>query len=848
MIHPPRSRFLPASSAERRTGPIFVGLVGLWLAIAGLPANAEIDCGMGRIEITSRGPQVVQDGDRGDGGRNSGASERPFFDRVCNEFIDTEHFRLHYSTLPGSVAIGTAMDVAVSGERALVAAGTSGIQIVDIAVPGAPIVVGNLAVPGSAWRVVADGHLAAVLAGDDVHVLRTGDSPALAGRISFPSSPRSLAIQGLVVYVVTGSGLQIIDVSAPETPVQVATLLLPGDPRDVAVAGTRIAVAMGDAGVAIIDASDPGQLQIEAIVDTPASATGVAIEDVLYDELVYVADGPGGLVVLSGFEGWKMVGSLSLGAVSRVVVRDHHAYVTRLGRRLALVHAIHPDRPLLLDQAVFFGEVTGVALGEAHAYVAVPGSLQIVSTIDPEGGTWIRPVRDQIPGWPSTALRDSLAVAFEHAYDIFQNMGFQPPLSDGDLGGGRDLIDSYIFQLPQDGGVAYTHPEDPVAGDCSRSFNGHIGIDNLAGFTSVTRLKDVAAHELFHLVQIAYDRFETSWFLESTAVWAEEHVRPSQTLAGDVRCWFNTPYLSLWSSLPVCRMYGSVHFWLFEEQMTDATIVRRCLERGCPFEVDWRSALIAELAVRGLDFNRQLGEFARWNYRTGERADGEHYTLTLPGIDFQGEHAHYPVTNGGVDPVAESTGTNYVRFLGPGRRDTLRVTFSSDPRLVEWREVTLVATRAPNRHREWILDLGKEGRASAIIPDWPSYDSACLIVANGDSSGSALGPVDYAFSYSAVETGPAPFTSVARPGPSPTATQSTIAWRLAEESAHVKLDIYDLSGRLVRRLADQTFDRGDHQLTWDGTSEDDRRAPSGVYFYRLDLAGSLYRGRILLVR
>jgi hypothetical protein len=813
------------------------------LLALGSSADADEGCGTGEIEFSSRGPTWVHAGDqgRGFGGRS------PFFDQVCNEFIDTEHFRLHYSTLPGSVSIpGTAIDVAVSGDRALVAAESSGLHVVDIGVPGRPVVVASVPIPGSPRRVVTNGEIAVVLADNAIHIIRMADPVSIAGRVQFASSPRGLAIEGKTAYVVRPGRLEIIAASNPEEPVRIAELPLPGDLLDVAVAGERIAVAAGEAGIVVIDGSDQVHPRIEAIVDTPGIATGVAIED----PLIYVADGLNGLgVIRLGWEGWNLVGTLPApGVATRVIAKDRLAFVIRAGK-LVLVDCSPAEQPQVLDQATFLGEATGVGLGEEYAFVTVRDhGLQAVSTIAPDGELWLRQIQDQIHGWPDTGLRDTLAVAFERAYDVFQTMGFRPPIKDGDLGGGKDLVDCYIYNLPPDGGLAYTHPEDPVAGDCTSTFFGHLGIDNV-GVISPNRLKDVAAHELFHLVQYAYDRFEATWLLESTAVWAERHVRPSLALGGDVRCWFTTPYATLWSRNPSCRMYGSVHFWLFQEQTTDESIVRRCFERCCAAEVDWLSALKSELTERGLDFNRQLAEFSRWNYATEQRDDGRHYRQEIrAAVDFQAEHTALPVLGAAVDPLAESTGANYVQFHGPGRRDSLRVTFAGDPALREWREVTLVATRARNVHREWILDLDKDGRAQGVIPDWPAYDSACLIVANGDTIGSALGAADYRFTYSAVETGASPITAVARAAPNPTSDETTIGLRIAEDRQAVRLDLYDASGRIVRRLADQTLDRGDHRLTWDGTTDDGRSAPSGVYFYEMTLGDEIHRGRLTIVR
>ena len=46
----------------------------------------------------------------------------------------------------------------------------------------------------------------------------------------------------------------------------------------------------------------------------------------------------------------------------------------------------------------------------------------------------------------------------------------------------------------------------------------------------------------------------------------------------------------------------------------------------------------------------------------------------------------------------------------------------------------------------------------------------------------------------------------------------------------VRVRIYDVTGRLVRTLADRVFPPGEHTLVWDGATDDGGRAPRGVFF------------------
>ncbi len=64
------------------------------------------------------------------------------------------------------------------------------------------------------------------------------------------------------------------------------------------------------------------------------------------------------------------------------------------------------------------------------------------------------------------------------------------------------------------------------------------------------------------------------------------------------------------------------------------------------------------------------------------------------------------------------------------------------------------------------------------------------------------------------------------------AADATIRFGLALDD-DVEVKIFDVSGRLVRRLAERRFKAGDHTLVWDGTDDAGHRMPRGVYFTRL---------------
>jgi len=68
--------------------------------------------------------------------------------------------------------------------------------------------------------------------------------------------------------------------------------------------------------------------------------------------------------------------------------------------------------------------------------------------------------------------------------------------------------------------------------------------------------------------------------------------------------------------------------------------------------------------------------------------------------------------------------------------------------------------------------------------------------------------------------------------PNPFNPSTSIAFYLPEKS-HVRIDVYDVAGRLVTTLTDGARPGGSHNVEWNGSDASGRTAASGVYFYRL---------------
>ncbi len=83
--------------------------------------------------------------------------------------------------------------------------------------------------------------------------------------------------------------------------------------------------------------------------------------------------------------------------------------------------------------------------------------------------------------------------------------------------------------------------------------------------------------------------------------------------------------------------------------------------------------------------------------------------------------------------------------------------------------------------------------------------------------------------------------------PNPFNRSTTISFSLPEKGG-VRLDIYDIAGRLVKNLINERMDAGEHSVVWDGTNSAGLAVSSGVYFYKLYSEGYTETRRMLLLK
>ena len=80
--------------------------------------------------------------------------------------------------------------------------------------------------------------------------------------------------------------------------------------------------------------------------------------------------------------------------------------------------------------------------------------------------------------------------------------------------------------------------------------------------------------------------------------------------------------------------------------------------------------------------------------------------------------------------------------------------------------------------------------------------------------------------------------------PNPFDNSISIDYNLAN-STYVSIFIYDMAGKLVKKLQQGEQEAGEQQVIWDGTNENGTSVSKGTYHYSMRANGALYSGRIV---
>lgn len=133
-------------------------------------------------------------------------------------------------------------------------------------------------------------------------------------------------------------------------------------------------------------------------------------------------------------------------------------------------------------------------------------------------------------------------------------------------------------------------------------------------------------------------------------------------------------------------------------------------------------------------------------------------------------------------------------------------------------------------------------------PDWgygnTSYFDDIILADNRDDVEAFLEGSPSAVPQGSTNRGSA---LLAQCRPNPSSNGTTIHYSLTGPQ-HVRIQIHDQIGRLIRTLTDEQRQAGSHAVHWDGRDARGHRLCGGTYYYRLEADGRVVPGKALSIR
>lgn len=302
-------------------------------------------------------------------------------------------------------ALGDTWDgrkLALYGSLALLALGADGLRVVDVSDPTRPTEVGSFATNRDAVDVVVAGDHAFLGAGTEVQVVDLADpgSPRELGGASTPYPVTGIALRDELLYVVSykydwryiqsWSALQVIDVSSPEEPVELAretsriTYL-----RDIELSGCH---ALVSGGWYVFDLTDPIHPVLLPLAHLPATGR---LEPV--DGLAYVAASLQGLVILDVAD---PTAAVVLGSIptpwetGSVTVDGHLVYTAAEQQGVRVLDVSDPRDPAPVALFGLGGAWSIVGAADARLVLHSQGTLRVLDLADPASPVELGQVED----------------------------------------------------------------------------------------------------------------------------------------------------------------------------------------------------------------------------------------------------------------------------------------------------------------------------------------------------------------------------------------------------------------------------------------------------------------------
>jgi len=447
----------------------------------------------------------------------------------------------------------------------------------------------------------------------------------------------------------------------------------------------------------------------------------------------------------------------------------------------------------------------------------------------------------------SLGYAQSLGGYFDFIYPYeCDTLGYFEPPPDN-MVGGDNRYDIYILECGG-GTLGYTScggeykPPDSTH-LCSASF---IAMDN---DNSVNLSKVTGAHEFQHAVQMSYDYLESTWYMENCAVWMEDQVYDdindyvSYLTGGD------NPIRRPWYDIRSAAMYwyGASIWPRYQWLRISIDAVREVWEL-CAATTGNNTQQATEdmFANHGMTLEQGFMEYSCWrwfvknNWYSGcGMFDDEAVMWGTPYVFGYHNHTSLPATGdeGIYDP--ETYGIAWIKVDLANYQDGW-INMAFDGRdYFEWDLGAILWLESGDHQYAW-YDCDPNTGEIDVAVQGSGWDYVIFVVAF-ISETSITHYYDYEITYqTGIEEGAeTPAAMDIRVSSNPLGAGGTIEFDIPSTAA-ARMDVFDLSGRVVATLVDGELAAGTHTVGYDGGLQ------TGTYFLRLCSGNQVTCSKVVL--
>jgi hypothetical protein len=625
-------------------------------------------------------------------------------------------------------------------------------------------------------------------------------APALVASGTTAGSASSCVVDGRYAYVGHSSGLDVLDITDPTNPVPVGNMSSILNLDVLAVAGDRLFTIRHDNRLIVVDITDPTSPVQSGLI----LALNDINETALHGDYLYCSDSDGYVVYTisnpdSPLAVYQYTGTAGMGIYDLKISGNLLFFGTQT-EGIWVQNISDPTAPVTLKH---YDALDSTRL-------ALWGDLLLYSLYD-ESWWYFR-----------------TAPIFDPYFDSLDNQAFSSALP-----AVPNPIYKYKFEVPESQGIIdfLVSADDGAHWDSVTPGPEWHSIPTIG---TVPRWSATLFHTYSQGAAPSYvDEIQLEFLMDAPCIEAVSDVPDDQ--GGQVR-------LRIASS--------AFDFVDSSNQITGYTVWRR-LESMLIVESD-EAMLAAGLPDGTWEAVGSFGAIQQQQYyfTAGTFADSSStipytsFCVTAHTADPSIWWVSAPDSGYSVDNIAPSVPSNFAIAYNTGNGNTLSWDAAPEPDLQYYR---VYRSNDPN----FIPDSGNLVQAT-ISTSWvdPDYDGGSVYykVSATDVAGNESDPASPEIVTSVpIRAVPSAF-ALHQNFPNPFNPSTTIRYDVAHGGGKVKLQIFDVSGRLVTTLVDKYENEGQRKVTWHGCDNAGMRVATGTYYSRLTAPGITQTKKMVMLK